>query len=99
MPIYEYVCRDCKKHFEVLTTSSGSGETVKCPECGSLDVTKTISATNFRMGSGRPFPAAPCPAVRQNQAFPEHRCMPARAAGQIFFALIGSFIFSACCAG
>ena len=54
MPIYEYVCRDCKKHFEVLTTSSGSGDTVKCPECGSLDVTKTISATNFRMGSGRP---------------------------------------------
>ena len=54
MPIYEYVCRDCKKHFEVLTTSSGSGDTVKCPECGSLDVTKTISATHFRMGSGRP---------------------------------------------
>ena len=54
MPIYEYVCRDCKKHFEVLTTSSGTTETVKCPECGSLDVTKTISASNFRMGSGGP---------------------------------------------
>ena len=54
MPIYEYVCKDCKKHFEVLTTSSGATETVKCPECKSLDVKKTISTSNFRMGSGRP---------------------------------------------
>ena len=54
MPIYEYVCKDCKNHFEVLTTSSGSTETVKCPKCKSLDVTKTISTSNFRMGTGRP---------------------------------------------
>ncbi|MFP7754613.1 FmdB family zinc ribbon protein [Thermodesulfobacteriota bacterium B35] len=54
MPIYEFVCRDCKKHFEVLTTSSSSTETVKCPACGSLDVTKTISASHFRVGSHRP---------------------------------------------
>ena len=54
MPIHEYACRDCKKHFEVLTTSAQSPETIKCPECKSLDVTKTISATNFRIGSGRP---------------------------------------------
>jgi len=54
MPIYEYVCRDCKNHFEVLTTSSSSTETIKCPACGSLDVTKTISASYFRMGSHKP---------------------------------------------
>ncbi len=54
MPIYEYVCRDCKKHFEVLTTSSLAKETIKCPSCGGLDVTKTISASNFRVGSARP---------------------------------------------
>ncbi|RUM35504.1 MAG: zinc ribbon domain-containing protein [Desulfobulbus sp.] len=53
MPIYEYVCKDCKKHFEVLTTSSGTTKTVTCPECKSLDVKKTISTSNFRVGSGR----------------------------------------------
>ena len=53
MPIYEYVCKDCKNHFEVLTTSSGVTETVKCPKCQSLDVAKTISTSNFRMGSCR----------------------------------------------
>jgi putative FmdB family regulatory protein len=51
MPIYEYVCKDCNKHFEVLTTSS-SAETVKCSKCGSLDVRKTISASTFRVGGG-----------------------------------------------
>jgi len=54
MPIYEYVCKDCKKHFEVLTTSSGVSKTVKCPKCKSLDVKKTISTSNFRMGSAKP---------------------------------------------
>lgn len=54
MPIYEYVCRDCKKHFEVLTTSSQNTGPVKCPKCGSLNVAKTISASSFRIGSGRP---------------------------------------------
>ena len=54
MPIYEYVCRDCKEHFEVLTTSAQSTDIVKCPKCKSLDVTKTISATHFQMGSGKP---------------------------------------------
>lgn len=54
MPIYEYVCRDCKEHFEVLTTSSKVSEPIKCPQCGSLNVTKTISTSNFRLGSSRP---------------------------------------------
>jgi len=57
MPIYEYVCRDCKKHFEVLTTSSSSAEIIKCPACQSLDVKKTISAASFRMGAGPSIPS------------------------------------------
>ncbi len=53
MPIYEYVCRDCKKHFEELTTSAHDTKPVKCPKCGSMKVAKTISASSFRMGAGR----------------------------------------------
>jgi len=51
MPIYEYVCKDCREHFEVLVTSS-SADTVKCKKCGSLKVNKTISASSFRVGHG-----------------------------------------------
>ncbi len=54
MPIYEYVCRDCRQHFEVLTSISRASEPVKCPHCGSMDVTKAISASSFRIGSGKP---------------------------------------------
>lgn len=64
MPIYEYLCRDCNHPFEVLTTSSAADDTVQCPECKGQDVTKTISATNFRMGAGSSIPtggAQSCP--------------------------------------
>ncbi|MCI5120887.1 MAG: zinc ribbon domain-containing protein [Candidatus Electrothrix sp. AUS4] len=52
MPIYEYVCKKCEKNFEVLHTSSNETDTIKCPECQSIEVIKTISSSNFRMSSG-----------------------------------------------
>ena len=52
MPIYEYVCKKCAKQFEVLSTSSRDIEPVKCPECESPEVHKTISSGSFRMNSG-----------------------------------------------
>jgi putative FmdB family regulatory protein len=51
MPIYEYVCKDCKAHFETLVSLT-SAETVKCKKCASLNVKKTVSASSFRMSSG-----------------------------------------------
>ncbi|GAB4340401.1 MAG: hypothetical protein Kow0089_14020 [Desulfobulbaceae bacterium] len=57
MPLYEYVCKDCKAHFEVLVSLT-SGETIKCKECGSLNVKKTMSASSFRMSSGSSLPSA-----------------------------------------
>ncbi len=51
MPIYEYVCKDCKEHFEALVSLS-STETIKCKKCESLNVKKTISSSSFRMSSG-----------------------------------------------
>jgi putative FmdB family regulatory protein len=62
MPIYEYVCKKCTKHFEVLKTSSSDTETVKCPECESVEVTKAISSSNFRMSSSPSCgPGSGCP--------------------------------------
>jgi putative FmdB family regulatory protein len=34
MPIYEYVCSDCKQKFELLKPMSQSGEGTSCPKCG-----------------------------------------------------------------
>jgi len=57
MPIYEYVCKKCKAHFEVLMSIT-SPETVTCKQCGSLEVKKTVSAASFRVGhGGTPIPS------------------------------------------
>ncbi len=52
MPIYEYICKECGKHFELLTTSSSDSRPVSCPQCQGLDVRKAISAASFRMSGG-----------------------------------------------
>jgi putative FmdB family regulatory protein len=54
MPIYEYKCSDCKANFEVLIGSaSAAGQEIECSKCGSRKVKKTISASSFRISSGR----------------------------------------------
>lgn len=59
MPIYEYVCTDCKAHFETLVSLTAA-ETITCKKCGSLNVKKTVSASSFRMaGSGSSIPSGP----------------------------------------
>jgi putative FmdB family regulatory protein len=43
MPVYEYVCRDCQKPFEVIRPMAESTATPKCPACGSTRVERTYS--------------------------------------------------------
>jgi putative FmdB family regulatory protein len=33
MPIYEYVCNDCRNKFELMRTFSKSSEAADCPRC------------------------------------------------------------------
>ncbi len=41
MPIYEYVCEDCRRAFEKLVRRWG--DAVDCPACGSGSVEKQLS--------------------------------------------------------
>jgi putative FmdB family regulatory protein len=44
MPVYEYVCRDCQKAFEIVRPISEAQATdVKCPVCGGHHVDRTYS--------------------------------------------------------
>jgi len=54
MPIYEFVCNKCKKNFEKFVLSMGAASDVKCPACGSEDVTKQFSTFACRSGSSSP---------------------------------------------
>lgn len=41
MPIYEYLCRECRNQFEHLLLRSSSS--ARCPACGSLNLEQQIS--------------------------------------------------------
>ena len=44
MPRYEYSCESCKKGFEVtLTLTERAKAKVKCPSCGSAQVTSQLT--------------------------------------------------------
>ncbi len=44
MPIYEYVCVKCEKSFGVLQKMGATEKDTSCPECGSGEVKKKLSA-------------------------------------------------------
>jgi len=50
MPIYEYVCDECKARFErIVTAKNGKPE---CPKCGSHHSTIQFSTFAARTGNG-----------------------------------------------
>lgn len=45
MPVYEFVCRECQKPFEIVRPiqEAPHADEVKCPACGSSRVDRTWS--------------------------------------------------------
>ncbi|MBS1819656.1 MAG: zinc ribbon domain-containing protein [Acidobacteria bacterium] len=61
MPLYEYACRSCGRHFEYLTRE---GQAPSCPACASTELEKQLSvfAVNAGPSSAPRFDAsAPSP--------------------------------------
>ena len=48
MPIYEYVCQDCREKYEKLVPSSSTKVALVCPKCGSTRGKKAISLFGTR---------------------------------------------------
>jgi len=44
MPIYDFRCKQCQKVSEVLVSSSTEWKTPACPNCGSQNLERLISA-------------------------------------------------------
>jgi len=52
MPVYDYICQDCHRSFELtLTLKTHDTEKVKCPKCGSTNVMQ--EATEFFAVTGK----------------------------------------------
>jgi putative FmdB family regulatory protein len=43
MPIYEYLCQDCRKRTSILTLSASSAPSASCRHCGSPRVGRILS--------------------------------------------------------
>ncbi len=44
MPIYEFVCKKCKKEFErALSFAEREKKKIKCPKCNSTQVSQILS--------------------------------------------------------
>ena len=43
MPLFEFVCTDCNEPFEELVRSASAVDGVKCPACGSQEISKKLS--------------------------------------------------------
>ncbi|MCP4105873.1 MAG: zinc ribbon domain-containing protein [Desulfobacteraceae bacterium] len=51
MPIFDYLCKDCGKMTEILVAAREDKH--KCSVCGSLNMTKMLSAHSSLSGSAR----------------------------------------------
>ncbi len=59
MPIYEYLCRDCRERFEKLILGRQGDTPVACPRCGKTDTEQQLST--FAVNTGGSFSEASCP--------------------------------------
>ncbi|MBN1283847.1 MAG: zinc ribbon domain-containing protein [Anaerolineae bacterium] len=58
MPIYEYQCQECGTPFELFVRSISKPVSVECPNCGSVDVRKGVSAFASKVVGGNGAVAA-----------------------------------------
>ncbi|HEV2021259.1 MAG TPA: zinc ribbon domain-containing protein [Terriglobales bacterium] len=56
MPIFEYICKECGHHFEVLVMGSKKSE---CPSCRSAKLEQQLSA--FAVGPSKSTSSLPSP--------------------------------------
>lgn len=52
MPIYEYVCDDCQRRFEILQRMGEGPEGLACPRCGGTKLGKVFSTFAASTSSG-----------------------------------------------
>lgn len=64
MPMYDFYCTSCSHEFEEM--ASPDGACPPCPECGSAETERLVSAPNlkhgampFKVGPVRPMPPKP----------------------------------------
>jgi putative FmdB family regulatory protein len=50
MPIYEYICLDCKKEYEILSSFNEADQPTGCDNCGGENVKRKLSVFYAQSG-------------------------------------------------
>lgn len=50
MPLYEYVCLDCKKRFETLRPMKDADQPIACASCASAHTSRCLTVFYARSG-------------------------------------------------
>jgi len=50
MPIYEYICLDCKKEYEILRSFNEADQPTDCDNCGGENVKRKLSVAYAHSG-------------------------------------------------
>jgi len=61
MPIYEYICQDCKNEFEVIRPMSQADVPMACDQCGGENIKRKLSLF-FAESGGKAVAGASVPA-------------------------------------
>ncbi|MDA8142026.1 MAG: zinc ribbon domain-containing protein [Desulfobacteraceae bacterium] len=60
MPIYEFKCLQCNEYMELLIMGANDDQLeMKCKKCGSNELERILSATNFAMAAGQGAKSGP----------------------------------------
>ena len=60
MPLYDFVCKDCRHTFEELAFDDD--DVISCPKCGSQNTARLVSAPSPLKTGAFPFKIGPRPA-------------------------------------
>ncbi|MDR1417628.1 MAG: zinc ribbon domain-containing protein [Endomicrobium sp.] len=67
MPLFEFVCNNCKDHFEMLVIDDSK---VECPKCKNIDITKQFSTFSAKSQNNSCSSRDLC----QNMQGAKHKC-------------------------
>lgn len=59
MPLYEYVCKDCGHHFDVLRSIKDADKPIQCRGCQSENITRAMSVF-YATSEGRSVTSGGC---------------------------------------
>jgi putative FmdB family regulatory protein len=74
MPLFEFVCNNCKELFETLILEGASK--IECPKCKSVDIIKQFSVFSAKSQNNSCFASDFCQNIESNKHKCCSRCCP-----------------------